>query len=575
MLDQLRSKAATVAARLGNAIDVAMGGIPRIAADALPSWPWGGGFGGFGSVKVQDGSKFPGGFGATELVQADYWTLRARSSQLYETNLYARGLVRRLVTNEITAGLHLECTPREKLLGRPEDSLADWAEDVETRFELWGEDTLLCDHMEQQTYGQLQVQARIESIVEGDVLVVLRQYAPTQLPRVQLIKGSDVMTPILWNVKLRDGHRVLHGVELDALDRQVAYWIVQRDGTSKRLPAFGEKSGRRLAWLVYGTDKRLDDVRGKPLLSLVLQSLREIDRYRDSTQRKATINSMLAMFVRKHEKNLGSSPMLGGAVRKDQVVTTPAAGGGALRRFNVAEMIPGLVLDELAWGEEPVAFPSHGTDEKFGSFEVAILQTIAWTFEIPPEILLLSFSSNYSASQAAINELKLYLNKSRWIWGTTFCQPIYQEWLVSMALVGKVAAPELISVWRDTSHRDQLAAWVSADWTGNIKPSMNPVDQAKAYDLMVASGACTRDRMAREMTGTKFSQNIKKLRLENEALARAREPLLKQEAEFAALGKGANAEGSDKPVGNNEPEGESARERRLRDEAASLGLRVA
>jgi hypothetical protein len=46
-----------------------------------------------------DGSKFAGGFGVTELLLADYWTLRQRSSQLFEQNLYARGLIRRLVTN--------------------------------------------------------------------------------------------------------------------------------------------------------------------------------------------------------------------------------------------------------------------------------------------------------------------------------------------------------------------------------------------------------------------------------------------------------------------------------------------
>jgi lambda family phage portal protein len=569
MLDSIRSRVATVRERVGNAINVALGGTPRIGLDMLPEWP-GFGFGGGAYVpRVHDGEKYPGGFGPTELLTFDYWTLRQRSAQLYETNLYARGLVRRIVTNEITSGLHLEATPREKLLGRAEDELSEWSEEVETRFELWQDDAWLCDHSEQLTFGQLQVQARIESIVEGDVLVVLRQNQSTGLPRVQLIKGGNVQTPIMSNLKLRDGHRVVHGVELNAFDRQVAYYVTQRDGTSKRLPAYGEKSGRRLAWLVYGSDKRLDDVRGKPLLGLVMQSLREIDRYRDSTQRKAVINSMLATFVKRGEAK-GTSPMLAGAVRKG----TAAAGAGpgpaaAPRRFNVAELIPGLVLDELAPGEEPVAFPSHGTDEKFGAFEAAILQTIAWSFEIPPEILLLSFSSNYSASQAAINELKLYLHKSRWLFGTSFCQPIYQEWLVAMALVGKVDAAEMIDAWRDSKRYDVFTSWVNADWTGNIKPSMNPVDQAKAYDMMVASGACTRDRMAREMTGTKFTQNVKKLRIENEQLARALEPILKLQALMTALGKGGDDD-SGKP---GETKGESQREKEA--EAATDHLRAA
>jgi len=531
MLDRLRGRLAQARERIGNAIDVALGQPPRITLDALSPYS-GFGFGGFS--RFDNGSKFEGGFGETELLTADYWTLRARSAQLFETNLYARGLLRRLVTNEITTGLHLEATPREKLLGKPEDSLAEWAEDVETHFELWGDEPWLCDHMEQQTFGALQVQARLEALIEGDVLVVLRQFQPTQLPRVQLIKGGMVQTPYMsGDFKLATGHRILHGVELDALDRPVGYWVTQRDGTSKRLPAYGEKSGRRIAWLLYGTEKRLDDVRGKPVLSLVLQSLREIDRYRDATQRKAVINSMLAMFVKKTEKaGTGSRPMLSGATRRG-TVETPDAAGQPPRRFNVAEMIPGLVLDELAYGEEPQGFAPNGTDAKFGEFEEALIQTIAWSFEIPPEILRLAFSSNYSASQAAINELKIYLNKVRVFFGCSFTQPIYVEWLIAMALTGKVTAPGLLDAWRDVRLYDLFASWVSADWSGNIKPAMDMLKQAKAYDQMISMGVITRDRATRELTGTKFSQNVKKLRLENEALARARVPMQQFDTSFA------------------------------------------
>jgi capsid protein len=255
--------------------------LPVIQASALPSSP---------VIRFTDwnGEKFPGGYGATDLILPDYWTLRARSAELYRKNLYARGVIRRLITNELNTGLHLEATPEEALLGVAEDSLADWSENVENRFAIWGKDPFVCDFAEARTFGALQAAARLEAFVCGDVLVVLRQDPRTGLPRVQLISGSSVQTPL--GAKPPPGSQIVHGVEIDSLGRQVAYWITQKDGTAKRLPAFGEKSGRRLAWLVYGCDKRLDEVRGEPLLAIVLQSLKEIDRYRDSTQRKATIN---------------------------------------------------------------------------------------------------------------------------------------------------------------------------------------------------------------------------------------------------------------------------------------------
>ena len=475
-----------------------------------------------------DGEKFFGGFGATQLLTADYWTLRARSTQLFETNLYARGIIRRLVTNEINTGLHLEAEPEEGVLGVEEDSLADWSETVENRFRLWAKNPWLCDHDERRTFGALQAQIRMEALVAGDVLVVLRQDRRTGLPRVQLISGSAVQTPMRAP---RRGSRILHGVELDARDRHAAFWVRQRDGNSKRLPAFGEKSGRRIAWLVYGTERRLDDVRGKPILSLILQSLREIDRYRDSTQRKAVINSMLAMFVKKGEERMGSRPLGGAATVKGTVIDNTA--DEPQRTYNVAEFIPGVILDELQVGEEPTAFPSNGTDEKFGDFEEAIIQGVAWALEVPPEILRLAFSNNYSASAAAINEFKIYLNAMRTRFGDEVTQHVYVDWLLSETLTGKVEAPGLLEAWRDPAQYDIFAAWIGACWSGQIKPSTDIFKQARGYEKLLEQGLITRSRAAREMTGMKFSKIVQQLARENAALALALEPLDGEDPEVA------------------------------------------
>src|SRR5690554_2577318 len=53
-----------------------------------------------------DGEKFFGGFGTTQLLTLDYWALRARSAQLFEVNHYARGIIRTLTTNLVNTGLH-------------------------------------------------------------------------------------------------------------------------------------------------------------------------------------------------------------------------------------------------------------------------------------------------------------------------------------------------------------------------------------------------------------------------------------------------------------------------------------
>ena len=496
-----------------------------------------------------DGSKFPGGFGPTHFLWTDYWTLRARSAQLFKENLYARGLIRRLVVNEINTGLHLEATPEESVLGRDQDSLAAWSELTENRFAVWGKTARLCDHKERLSFGGLQATARMEALVSGDVLVVMQQDQRTRLPRLRLINGAAVMNPIDRS-PLKNGNRIVHGVEIDKAGRQVAYWIRQ-DPTlsgidslkSRCLPAFGEKSELRLAWLVYGTDKRENDVRGEPMLSLILQSLKDLDRYRDATIRKAVVNSFLAMFIKKTTDKPGTRPMAGGAIRRGTDTTVDTTGDE--RTFEVAEFIPGMIIEELQEGEEPVPVGSTGTDEKFGDFEEAIIQGVAWANNVPPEILRLSFSNNYSASQAAINEFKLYLNAIRTSFGEQFCQPVYTEWLLSEVLRQSVEAPGLLEAFRTPAQYGDFAAWVSSDWAGHVKPAVDLSKLVKGYGAMIGMGLITRDRAARELTGTKYSKNIAKLKLENLQWVEAMRPVLELENPPAPEAAPAEAEPRD------------------------------
>lgn len=482
------------------------------------------------SFSPYDGDKFLGGFGTTQIQFPDYWTLRQRSAQLFNENHYARGILRRLVTNAINTGLTPEAIPDEDVLGIDEDTLNAWSDLVEIRFGIWGKNPFVCDWKQVNTFGALQAEAYLEALISGDCLVSIRRSRATKLPVIRLIGGNRIRTPFASDSSIPKGHIIEHGVQMDRKRRVVAYWILTDDGKFERLPAFGERSGRRLAWLVFGTDKRLDDVRGQPILSIILQSLKELDRYRDSAQRKALINSILAMFIKKTEDKIGSLPITGGAQRRDAGIIQGS--DGVERKFDIAQQIPGVVFEELQQGEEPVGFDSQGTDINFPGFEKAIIQSIGWAMGIPPEILTLSFSNNYSASQAAINEFKIFLHQMRVSWGEVFCTPIYNEWLISETLNGDINAPGLLEAWRTLSQWDVFGAWTQVEWYGSIKPSTDMKKQAQGSEILVSNGWTTNDKESRELTGTKFSRNVKRLKRENKQIAEAKRPLLELLAEF-------------------------------------------
>jgi lambda family phage portal protein len=469
------------------------------------------------SYQYNDGGKFLNGFGETKLFINDYWTLRERSAQLFKENPYARGIIRRLVTNEINSGLTPEVIPVESILGFEAGELGDWAEMVEDRFAIWADSKRLCDTTRQSNFGKLQRIARAEALITGDALIVLRMDRITGLPRVQIYSGTNIVDPLATVFKkLPDGNHIEYGVELNKFNQHVAYYVVDINGKINRIPAFGAKSGRRIAWMVYGSDKRIGEVRGEPMLSVVLQNLKEIDRYRDATQRKAVVNSILAMFIKKTEDKPGTKPLTGGAVKKGSGEITDTEGD--IRKYNIANMHPGMTIETLQHGEEPVAFGNQGIDTNFGDFEASVLRVIAWMCEIPPEILQLSFSSNYSASQAANNEFTNYLNKAREEFGADFCQPIYQEWLLSEVLSQKIitSGQQLLNAWRDPLKYDIFGAWLKSDWSGAVKPSTDPLKQTKAYERKVANGWITNDRAAKELNGTKFSRNMQTIKRENE-----------------------------------------------------------
>lgn len=480
------------------------------------------------SSSVWSGEKYLGGFGVTANYEiADYWLLRKRSRQIFTENLYARGMIRRLITNVINKGLSLEATPDADILGLNRDDLAVWSEQTERRYTIYGKNPMLCDYRQARTMGALQRQARMMAMVSGDVLVVLRQNPVTRLPTVDLIDAGAVSTPnsdtMIRAATLR-GNEIQHGVEIDAAGRHVAFFVEQKNGTWRRVPARGPRTGRLQAWLYYGTERMIDDVRGQSLLAIVIQSLKEIDRYRDAELRAAVVNAMIALWVEKTQDKPSSLPLSGGATRRDVVTTQNDSEGRKDVQFSAH--MPGMMLQELQHGEKPQSYDTRRPNVNFGAFEAAVINAIAWANEIPPEVLTLAFQNNYSASRGAVNEFKIYLEKERARDGEEFNNPIYIDWLISEAFNGDNIAPGLMEAWRDPAKWDIFGAWTLAEWSGAIKPNVDLLKEVRAYQELVAEGWLTRDRAARELTGAKFSKNVQQLGGENAQLVAALQPLI-------------------------------------------------
>jgi capsid protein len=461
----------------------------------------------------------------------DYWTLRDRSQNLFTLNMYARGIIRRLITNIINTGLDVECIPDEAILGLAEDSLEEWTENIENRFAVWARSKEICDIKGQRTFGELQQQIKLEALVGGDCLVIMRQDERTKLPQLQIIPGERVRSPMPNPSTVK----IVDGVEVDKDGKHIAYWIY--NGTAEiannsytRIEARGSLTGRLNAWLVYGADKREDGIRGEPLLGIAIQPLLEIDRYRDSAQRKATINSNIVGSVERQEQ-MASLPIQSSAVKKSTITASDA---DSAKPTVFSEILPGLWLDRLAPGEKMSPYAISGSDVNFGPFEAAILCGLSWALEIPPEILMLSFKSNYSASQASEQEFNFFLDKDRAKTASEMLDPVFEDWFLAELLLGKIQAPGFLEARLDPTKYDIVAAWINTDWTGAKKPSIDIVKQSTGYKLQTDQGWSTNDRAARNINGTKFYKNIRRLRKENEMKMAAMLPILEANQKYGS-----------------------------------------
>ena len=495
-----------------------------------------------------DGSKFFGSLGpVAEWTFVDYWRLRKRSMKLFRTNIYAKGVIRRLVWNEIHTGLVATPTPVGAVLfsqmdemEREENAVA-WGERIATQFDLYANSPAVFDWGKKETFGAFQERVRLESLISGDGIIISRIDKDTNLPRWQWVNGDHIRTPD--NPNLREGHYIKHGVEFDRWGRKVAFYVQsEADGVFEYelIPVRGEKSGRLISWMVYGGEHFIDDVRGEPFLADSLYMLKDLDRTRDAEVRASLVNAMIPLFLEEAPNEIkvarpsdlmrtGGNP---GAVAGGGALSgapLPPVGDGVLPAGyapvvtpptnQIDIMNPGTVY-KAPTGGKITSFQTNRPNVNYSVFERSIIAVLAWSHGIPPEVLMLEFGNNYSASRQANNEFEVYLSRFVKRFSEAVTQPVYNGWLTQMVQIGQLVLPGFIRAYGKPDGWQIVNAWLQCAWTGLNRPSVDRQKEAGASQTLLDNGLTTYDLEARRHSGLSFMQVMQTQKRERELMAR-------------------------------------------------------
>jgi len=444
-------------------------------------------------------------------VLLDLPTLRQRSRDLYKNNAIGRGAIRLLVSDVIGRGLKLQSSIDRAVIGQHNGWTAEETEifcnglepDIERKFKWWAESTE-ADARGQMNFYEITSLVFNSILQSGEVFISLplRKFinAPFRV-RVGLIEADQVSNPLGYaNSRVnRDG--VVTTEEGIAL----GYWVNKNQEIYPEdyeyVPRYGEKSGRPLLLHLYKAD-RPGQSRGVPLLSPVIEVIKNLDEYKKSELDAAVISSFFSVFIKSDNPNaLDGNGIIGQF--GDQPDSEIEEQG---QDYNLA---PGAIM-QLLPGEDIVTANPARPNTSYEGFVVSLMRETGMALGIPYEMLIRHFTSSYSASRAARVEFEKEIKVWReWI-KLRFCLPVYREWFIEEVISGRIQAPGFFE-----SQEVQMA-YLASSWSGEAMGQIEPLKEVDAAIKRVNEGFSTRTEEAAAMMGNDYTTNLQILRREKD-----------------------------------------------------------
>lgn len=368
------------------------------------------------SYRTQGWNRAGGDANTANSRDASLQSLRDTARDLVRNNPYAESALSTIADHTVGWGIVAKALPVNVRVQQAWDAWANsTACDADGRHDLAGLEKLVIKSAARD--GEVLVRRRWRLLSDGLPL-------PVQL---QVLEADFLDTS--KNQALPNGGKIVQGVEFDALDRRVGYWLY---------PTHPGSSLGTLNSSLYSPSKRIaaadiahifkverpGQVRAVSWLAPVILRLRDADEYEDATLVKQKVAASLAIVTTDVE---GSGAALGTA---DDTVTTPTD-----------TISPGAVLNLPTGRDVTVIQPP--TVREHGEYMSVTLRSIAAGIGVTYEDLTGDFTDlPYSA--ARMSRLRHWARVEDWRWRLLipqFCHPVWGWAMEAAGILGLVNEP--------------------------------------------------------------------------------------------------------------------------------------
>lgn len=463
-----------------------------------------------------DGEKNLGEMGPIKDYFLEYELLRLRSWQSYLESEITQTVLGKFSKWVIGTGLKLQSEPSKDILSEEgiELDFNKFSKSVESRFVLYSK-SKRADFSNMESLNAIAETVFLNAKIGGDVLVILRLVKG--IVKVQVIDGEHVRSKRFGSEflteKLENGNTIVNGIELGKNGEHKAYHVMLRDFTFKRVAA-KDRRGITRAFLVYGRRHRLDNFRGIPLISTVLETLKKMERYKEATVGSAEERQKIAYFFEHGSNSTGENPMAPQLAKAMDIHAgnpdIPTSEEGRVLADRVAATTNKEVFNLPP--DSTIKVAESRNELTFEPFYKINFNIICAAIGIPPDVASSKYDSNFSASRAALKDWEHTLMVERNKFKEGFYDKIYQFWLEVNILQQNISAPGYLTAARDS---DIIEAYRNCRFIGPGVPHIDPLkevlaERAKLGASGVAIPLTTAEQSTEQVSSGEYDKNVLK-----------------------------------------------------------------